>query len=243
MFSNELVNFLKSLSKLSNSVILKSPITTGKSEANDVAFKFDVQKVGNHPEDDFGDIQIGLFDLSAFLNVLGLFGDASNREVEIENSNIKIFNDVSKANYIMTEPEILSNYVADPAQIDKSMQFPTIAEFSLSVDDIKRLRTSSVAFKDLDLIRISAEDEIEISLTTSGKFTKTSNSYTIRKSCQPQKIFNVKLGLETFMRLPMHDYTVQIKYNETRNAYRILLLSKTVEGFVMQVSVKIIDNF
>ena len=238
MFSNELVNFLKSISKLSNSVILKSPVTTGKSESKDVTFKFDVQQVGNHPEDDFGDTQIGLFDLSAFLNVIGLFGDASNREVEFENSTIKIFNESNKANYIMTEPEILSNYVADLDQINKVASFPTVAEFSLTVDDIKKLRTSSIAFKNLELIQISSENEIEISLVSAGKFNKMSNSFTIKKTCNPDKVFNIKMGLETFMRLPLHDYTVNIKYNESRDAYRIMLNSQTVNGFVIQVAVK-----
>lgn len=239
MFSNNLTSFLRDISKISNSVILRTPETYGKSETNDVHFKFDVAKAGCE-SDAFGETQIGLFDLSGFLNVLNLFGNnADERDVEVANNCINISNEDSKAVYIMTEPQLLAPFDVDPNQIEKVDEKPTVAEFIMTASDIKKLRAGATAFKELDCIEFKAEDNVEISLSSSGKFAKSSNSYTIKKPCEPSKNFDIIVALETFMKLPLHDYTIYVKYNEARNDYRILLKSITVAGFKMQISVKV----
>ena len=92
MFSTELTNFLKSVSKISNSIILRSPVTYGKSEVNDISFSFNLTSVSEDENDTF-DGDIGLFNLNGFLNVLGLFGENSDdRDVVIENNCINISN-------------------------------------------------------------------------------------------------------------------------------------------------------
>ena len=83
MFSSNLINFLKSVSKISNSIILRSPDTYGKSEINDISFKFSVKDVGDE-NDDFGSSEVGLFDLSGFLNVICLFGETRKRKVIVK---------------------------------------------------------------------------------------------------------------------------------------------------------------
>lgn len=240
MFSTELINFLKSVSKISNSIILRSPETYGKSEVNDISFKFNVKDVGNE-KDDFGDTEVGLFDLSGFLNVVCLFGeDSDDRDITIEDNCIKISNEESKATYIMTEPQLLTAFDVNPNQIEIVDSKLTVAEFVMHADDIKKIRSASTAFKELEYVEFKGEDCVEMSLTSSGKFNSTSNSFTIKKACEPSKNFDLMLSLETFTKLPIHDYNVSIKYNEERNDFRILLKSITVQGFKAQVSVKVL---
>ena len=140
----------------------------------------------------------------------------------------------------MTEPQLLTAFDVNPEQIEIVDSKPSVAEFVMTAEDIRKIRSASTAFKELDFVEIKAEDCVELSLTSSGKFNATSNSFTIKKACNPSKNFDILMSLETFMKLPMHDYNVNIKYNEARNDYRILLKSITVQGFKAQVSVKVL---
>ena len=238
MFSSELTNFLKSVSKISNSIILRSPVTYGKSEVNDISFSFNLTSVSEDENDTF-DGDIGLFNLNGFLNVLGLFGENSDdRDVVIENNCINISNEHSKARYLMTAPQLLSAFEFKPEQMDIVDSKPSVAEFVLTQDDIKKLRSASAALDELKFIEFKGEDGVEISLSSVGKFNASSNTYTLKKTCDTHKNFDILISLETFMRIPLHDYTVCVKYNEARDEFRILMKSNNVKSFRLQVTVK-----
>ena len=83
----------------------------------------------------------------------------------------------------MTAPQLLSAFEFKPEQMDIVDSKPSVAEFVLTQDDIKKLRSASAALDELKFIEFKGEDGVEISLSSVGKFNASSNTYTLKKSC------------------------------------------------------------
>lgn len=235
MFNRESVDFLKVMNKITNSMVLNYPITTGRTESADIAYKFDLSK---YDTDGFEN-PIGIYDLSTFLNIFGLCDE--DREVNIDNNSITVSDKTTSVKFLTSATSVLSPYEFKQEQFDKTNEFPSVLEMNLTAEDIRKLKSASATFKELDTAVISCDDTVELSLTQIGKFKKSSNSFRIKKNEESTKKFNVGISLETLSKIPQVDYTLIVKYNESRDAYRIILKTDKIDGLSLVISVKNVE--
>lgn len=235
MFNRESVDFLKVMNKITNSMVLTYPITTGRTESADIAYKFDLSK---YDTDGFEN-PIGIYDLSTFLNIFGLCDES--RDVNIDNNSITVSDSTTSVKFLTSATSVLSAYEFKQEQFDKTNEFPSVLEMNLTAEDIRKLKSASATFKELDTAVISCDESVELSLTQIGKFKKSSNSFRIKKTEESTKKFNIGIPLETLSKIPQVDYTLIVKYNESRDAYRIILKTDKIEGLSLVISVKNVE--
>ena len=234
MFNKNVIDVLTQISGITNSVILKYPLTVASSESKDVKIMFDISKLDaeEFPE-------IGLKDnLSEFLSVFKLFPES--REVSVQGKNIQIKSENISSSYIADVVALMDAYNESTEQFTKTMEVPSVATFEMSVNDIKNLKSASGVFKDLsEIIFTSKDDDVNIRLAATNKFNAKSNTYSITKNAKTTKEFEIKIPVDNFKMLPQSDYTVNVKYNSAKNSYRIVLSNDNLEDFVIIMSVKV----
>ena len=234
MFNKEFISVLSQINGLTNSIVLKYPRTVAVTEAQDILIHLDVSKVDTteFPE-------IGLNNsLNEFLSLFKLFGP--DRNVSLDGSNIVISDGNITSSYITDNIQLLENYNKDATQFDRTEEIPSVAEFTLTTDDISKIKSASGVFKDLSEVIVTSKDsDVTISLGATNKFNAKSNTFSISKEASTSKDFSVKIDIKSFTMIPSSNYTVKVKYNSSRDAYRLLLVSESLEGFKLIMSVKI----
>jgi len=233
MFSTKLTDVLSQINGVTNSIILRYPQTVAVSESQDMMILMDVSKL-----DDDAFPEIGLKDsLSDFLALFKLFPD--DREVKIEGNTINISSGSLVSSYIVDNIALMEAYNKDVAQFDKTEEVPSVATFDLGTEDIKNIKAATGVFKDLSEVLFTSKDsDMKVSLGATNKFNAKSNTFSVTKGAQTSKEFEIKIPVDNFKMLPVSEYTVHVKYNSSRNSYRILLVNKSLEGFKILMSVK-----
>lgn len=234
MFNKNVTDVLQQINGVTNSVILKYPQTVAVSESQDMMLLVDISALDG---DQFPDI--GLKDsLSDFLNLFKLFPE--DRSVSIESNTINVSGGNTASSYIMDNIALMDAYNKDPEQFAKTESVPSVASFDLGVDDIKNLKSATGVFKDLSEVIFQSQDgDMKVSLGATNKFNAKSNTFSVTKSANTSKEFEIKIPVDNFKMLPVSDYTVEVKYNSARDSYRILMLNKSLEGFKVLMSVKV----
>lgn len=223
MINTNVTNVLQQITGITNTVILKYPYSVFNSPAGDILAKINIEQLD---PDNFEDI--GIYDLQEFLNAFKLFG--TDRTVKIDGKNIQITESNNYVNLQSTSKNLLENFDKDISIFDKTKTVPTVAEFTLSTDDIKKIKQASSVFKDLsDIVFTSQDGQMNISLASTNNFNAKSNNYTISKEASTSKEFNVKVPCDNFNNLPNSDFTVVVKYNSTKDAYRVLFGSEDID--------------
>ena len=234
MFNKNLTDVLQQVNAVTNSIILKYPSTVAVSESQDIQILIDITSLDN---DQFPDIGLNN-SLSDFLSLFKLFTEA--REVQIDANTINVSESSTTSSYIMDNVALMDAYDKSPDQFTKTEAVPSVATFDLTSGDIKNLKSASGVFKDLSEILIKSQDnDIKIALGSTNKFNAKSNTFSIQKSAVTTKEFEIKIPVDNFKMLPVSDYTVDVKYNSTRDSYRILMTNKSLEGFKILLSVKV----
>ncbi len=235
MFNRETVDFLKSINRISNSIVLTYPVTSGRSESADIAYRFDLS---NLDQEGF-DGEIGIYDLAGLLGIFGMFD--SDRKVWVKDDVVMVSDGTTSVKYLTTSPSVLTQFTYGVAQFEKNDAVPTILRTTLTADDIKKLKIASTNLKELDTAVIRGQDGVvTLELAITSKFMKSSNSFTINKDAVASKDFVIGISLETISRIPQVDYTLLVKYNEPRNAYRVVLKTDAIAGFEMNLAVKVV---
>ena len=230
--NKQLVDTLSQLNTITNTLILKHPITVAASEAKDIYVHLDVSEIDGNT---FPNIGLNN-NLSNYLNLFKLFDE--NRTVNYNGDTIEITSDKITSSYISDNITLMESYDISPDQFDKTEQVPTVCTIDLTVDDIKKLKSATAVFKDLSEIIFKCKDsEVSLSLGATSKFNARDNSYKIVKDSTSSKSFEIKIPVENFKKVPESDYTLEIKYNESRDAYRLFLKNKSLTGLKLILSV------
>lgn len=219
MLNSETIRFLKCINTISNSIVLSYPITVGRTESADVAYMFDLSKL----DTDGFDSELGIYNLSSFLNVFSLFNES--RDVRIEDSVISVSDDRSSARYLISNPIILSQFSWNKDQFDKMEACPIVLDVDFGIDDIKRLKNAHSVFSELDMLEVECNENTKFSLTSSGEFKQSSNAFNFTKNTKSTKNFKGSISLETLFKIPVMNYRFVVRYNEPKNTYRVTLIS------------------
>lgn len=233
MFNKNVIDVLTQVNAVTNSVIIKFPLTVAVSESQDIMVLFDVQSLDNESFE-----PVGLKDnLGDFLSLFKLFPD--DRTVTIDGNTINVSSGSTSSTYIMDNIALMDAYDKGPDQFFKTEQVPSVAVFDITPNDIKNLKSATGVFKDLSEIMFTSKDgDMLISLGATNKFNAKSNKFSVTKSAKTTKEFEVKIPVDNFKMLPVSEYEVHVKYNSSRDSYRIMLLNKTLGGFKVIMSVK-----
>ena len=230
--NKDLTNVLSQLNSITNTVILKHPITIAASEAKDIYVHLDVSQIDSN---EFPNIGLNN-NLNSYLNLFKLFDD--KRTVNYNKDTIEIISDKISSSYITDNVALMEAYDINPDQFQKTEEVPTVCSIELSVEDIKNLKSATSVFKDLSEIIIKCQDsEVSLSLGATNKFNARDNSYKIKKDSTSTKDFEIKVPVENFKKIPESEYTFEVKYNESRDAYRILMKNKSLSGLKIIMSV------
>jgi hypothetical protein len=234
MFNKDVLNVLSQVNGITNSIILKFPVTVAVSESQDMMVLMNIE---NLDSEEFEPVPLK-DSLSDFLNLFRLFPD--ERSVQIIDNTINISNASTSSSFIMDNIVLMDAYDKNPEQFTKTEEVPSVSTFDISVDDIKSLKSATGVFKDLSEIIFTSQDgDMKISLGATNKFNAKSNTFSVTKSANTSKEFEVKIPVDNFKMIPVSDYTVDVKYNSARDSYRILMTNKTLEGFKVLMSVKV----
>ena len=234
MFNKNVTDVLSQLNGVTNSIILKYPQTVAVSESQDIMLMVDISKLD---ADAFPNI--GLKDsLSDFLNLFKLFPE--NREVQIDGNTVNVSGGSMSSSYIVDNIALMDAYNKEPEQFAKTESVPSVATFDLTVDDIKNVKSATGVFKDLSEVLFTSQDgDMKISLGATNKFNAKSHTFSVSKTANTSKEFEIKIPVDNFKVLPVSDYTVDVKYNSARDSYRILMSNKSLDGFKVLMSVKV----
>lgn len=234
MFNKAVTEVLSQINGVTNSVILKYPETVAVSESQDMMLLVDMSALD---ADAFPDI--GLKDsLSDFLNLFKLFGD--DRTVDISENTINVSSGSTSSSYIMDNIMLMDAYNKSPDQFSKTEEVPSVATFDLLVEDIKSIKSATGVFKDLSEVLFTSQDgDMTVSLGATNKFNAKSNKFSVNKVCESSKEFEIKIPVENFKMLPVSNWKVDVKYNSTRDSYRILMTNTSLDGLKVLMSVKV----
>ncbi len=226
MLNKNTINVLQALNSITNSVILNYPTTILNNSAGDVIVKMNMKALDTDsiPE-------IGIYNLSEFISTFKLFEDY---KCVINENIINISNESSTLQYLTTNTSVLENFNKKEDLFVSTENVATVSSFVLTKEDVKTIKSAASVFKELtDIIIQSKDGDIIVKLGTTNNFNAKSNSFSIKKTqvdgVSTQKEFIVKVPSDNFNSLPLSEYSLEVKYNEERDAYRLLLNSTEID--------------
>jgi len=234
MFNKNVITVLKEINKVTDTVILKYPVTVAVSSSMDVLVQCDISKLDS---DVFEDVPLK-DSLSEFISLFGLFSD--DKSVSIEGNVVNISDDSTESKYITANSALMDFWDKDATPFEKTEAVASVATFKLTVDDIKNIKSASGVFKDLtEVIFTSKDGDVKVSLGATNKFNAKSNTYSVTKPANTSKEFEIKIPVENFKMFSESNYTVDVKYNSAKDSYRILLNNESLEGYKVLLTVKV----
>jgi hypothetical protein len=224
---------LSQLTDINKIAVIDYPLMNVKSESGTVVAFFSTKDLGEQEFEPFG-----VFNTQELLQVIGLSEDP---EIVLENNIISITGSDSSIRYTTTDLGILGDYTKyKPVVLEKTKAVDTVTEFKLSADNFSRLKKASDVFKNLEDFIIKSDDsgKVNIEIGESNKKIKNSNSYTLSVDAEVQKEIDISIDVKNIKIIPTGNYTVQIKYNEDKDAYRVLMVSEDIDSLEFIIAIK-----
>lgn len=218
MFNQKVIATLGQILNLTNSAIVKFPVTVFRNEAKNVLLKLNIEKLDPDKFDTFG-----LADsLNRFVSAFKILGD--EKSVTLNKNIFNISDCKSSIQFLTDEPCLITDYDLNDEIFTKISSSLSVAEFDLSINDIKQLKNARAIFSDLDCININANENISMSLCAPSKFNARSNSFSIVKDVQTSKQFDFIFSVDVLSQIPLCNYKCSIKYNSNKNRYRLFMI-------------------
>jgi len=217
MINQDARNLLKQLKTVNNQMILAND-TYGCNEFKSILFKANLGVIDDIPT------EFGIFDMGNFLSALELLEepavtyDAQTKVITAKDGN-------STLQFLTSTPDSLDNVKINPKLISTTVATPSVFECQITEDHLKQIKKAQGVFKNFDTLWIDNSDRTpELKLGTKNSFSKSNNAFSIKLDSDINtKEFGISLPLESLMVLPDMDYTLRVKYNEERDAYRVVL--------------------
>jgi len=222
MLNKKTQQVLKSLLGVNNSMIVSKDMTVVDE------FKTLLGKVNlGLLEDDIK--EFGLYDAGGFLNAVSLLDDPT---IELEENLLKIKDQNTSIEYVITDLSALEDCVVDPEIIETTQNASSVLDFELTQEVLDKIKKASSVFKTSDaLYIISSGGKTTLKVATKESFVSSRNSFSISIDASSEKDFELPIPLENIMKIPSVGYTVSLKYNQDRDAYRVVL-SNEIYTFV-----------
>ena len=229
MLNSNTRQVLGSIQAITNSAIINYPVTTISNPSKDVLGNIKIDQLENEAFDEFG-----IFDLGSFLGALSILEDPT---IDLENGTIKAADANSAIDFITSSPAILGDFTTSPKNITSTVAAPSVVEVELNTEVMGKLRKGMSAFKTLkDVFIVKEGDSIYLKTGNKESFSRGNNSYkmSLVPSINEGKDFELAIPVENLLSLPNMDYDLKIKYNEARDAHRVVM-SNDIFDFVLSV--------
>jgi len=218
---------LKSLVQINNSAIIEDTIYS-KDEFSNISYKFELSKLESEKVTPFG-----IFDMGSFLSALDLLEDPV---IVLDNNIISATDTDSTLKFVTSDISSLEDISVDPQIIDSTLAIDSILEFNFGSNTLAKLKKGAATFKTFDTVYITNGEKTQLKLGTKDSFAKSNNSFaiTVDNTLDTDKDFEIILPLDSLLKLPNMDYTLMVKYNPDRDAYRVVV-QNTLLTFVMSL--------
>jgi len=232
MLNQNVIHVLKSLNTITNTGILRYPTTILNNPSGDVVVRVRLDKLDSEefPE-------IGVYNLSEFLSTFKLFDEY---KCSVLDNIVSITSNTSSIQYITSNISVLDGYDKPESIFTRTIEFPSVCSVEITEEDMKKIRTASGIFKELNEVIFTSKDgDLEIKLGNTNNFNAKSNSFSIAKNnTNCTKDFTVKVPAENFNALPSSTYKLEVKYNKSKDAFRVVLNSMDIDMTVLMAAKK-----
>jgi hypothetical protein len=219
---------LKSMLPINNSMIIEDT-TYGRDEFSSILFKLNLKEVEQESITPFG-----IFDMGSFLSALDLLDDPN---INLESNIITAKDSNSTLKFVTSDISSLEDIQVKPSIIDSTLAVDSILEFNFGAAALAKIKKASSTFKVFDtLFIVKDKNGTNLKMGTKDSFSKSNNSFSmnIDPDVDSDKEFEIALPLESVLKIPAMDFTFMVKYNEKRDAYRVVL-NNTLMTFVMSL--------
>ena len=222
MLNKDTRDMLQSLTTITDKFKLQNK-TTIMDAFNQLIVSIDFEKLGENFTEP---IYIG--EMPQLLGAIGLIDDP----VITKNKNIiNIKNDISTIKYLCADeksiPDVKYKIIESTKNVKSSL------EFTLTTDIIELIKKGAGVFKTLNTIFINkADDKLVLSLGINQSFNAAHNEFDISinkfNDIQNQN-FEIKIPVQSFLRIPQAEYNFEVKYNTSKKSYRVYLNNALIE--------------
>lgn len=229
MISREFIKELSKLCNISDKVVLKYPITTLNSDAIDILVNIKADKLGCSEFED-----TGIYELNKFVHMFNLF---QNPEIIRNTNSIEFVTPGTKSVFTLSDLNVMEHYNQKSSLIESTLKYPDVASVLLTADVIKQFKQASSIFNELNVLAIEGRDNNTlIYLDSHNRFNSSNNIYEKEYLNSSTKNFKLIISVENFNKLPVADYNLRIKYNEDKDAYRILFETENTQILISRLT-------
>jgi hypothetical protein len=217
MLNKNVRDVLNSIKTITNSAIITYPVSTITNAKRDILANIDFSKIDDEPWEEFG-----IFDLNSFLSAISILDDPT---IEQDGVFIKAQDPNSKVEFVTSYPSTLEDFTANPKIIESTAKADSILEVPIDTDLFTKIKKGSSVFKNLlDLYIVKEDDKVYVKTGNKETYSSTSNSYThyLEPTLSTDKNFEIIIPIENFLALPLMDFTMKVKYNKEKDAYRLI---------------------
>lgn len=229
MISKKFIKELAKMTGITDKAILKYPITTLNSDAVDIIVNIDASKL-----DCSGFEDTGIYELNKFIHTFGLFNDPEIKRTE---NSIEFQTPGQKSIFTVSDISLMESYNQKSEIIEILKNFPSVAEVDLKDETIKKFKQASSIFNELNVLTIEGKDgDTALYLDAHNRFNSSNNVYQ-REFLNTSKMnFKHKINIENFNKLPSTDYKLLIKYNEEKQAFRIVFVAENFKILISRIT-------
>ncbi len=230
--NEKLLQILEVLSKISNSMVVSYP-TMSITNAHAIEAIIDLESLGVEEFDEFG-----LSDYSSFKSVQGLVKDA---QVSMKNGVFTFKKGKEKYTFVTSGiMNLQANTLSDKqiTQVQKTVSAPSVLEFKLDTELISKITAAAKSLKQEELLLSANSESQELVLTVgnSDKRQVNKNQGTLDIPFEIlTKDFDGILKIGHIEQLPKGEYTIQVKYNKAKDAFRVIAVSDTIDTLMMLI--------
>lgn len=225
MFSKDFLNTLSKLNSYTNKVVLKYPQTVLNSDPTDVIVNINAQELGcsEFPE-------TGVYELSKLISMLDLF---ENPQITRTDKTLEFQTTTERAVFTLCDLELLKDHNQSENYINAANKFPTIAEFTLSVEELTKIKKASSILSELNALKISGQNSnTTLELSFHNRFNSSNNTYKKEFLGTSNGDFSVNVAIGNFNKLPQNNYIVKVYFNAEKNSYRVIFEAETYKVLI-----------
>ena len=217
MLNNDTRQILKQLAVVNNQMILANEMY-GCNEYKSIYFKAELNKLDQIPD------TFGIYDASNFLSALDLLEDPAIT-FDDKTKMITATDANSTMTFLTSLVDSLENVKINPKIISSTVAVPSVLETALTPDVMNKIKKAQAVFKNFDTLWIDNQDRTTyLKLGTQNSFSKSNNDFKIKLDTPVNtKDFSIAIPLDSLMNIPVMDYTLRVKHNAEKDAYRVVV--------------------
>lgn len=228
MLKQDTKELLKALAPISDSMILKYPITGINQVDKSIIAFLDLEKLEEEEFETFG-----IYKMGEFLSLLDIYSDA---EISLSDDVVTIQNTSTTQRYVTTHLGNLEAFDIPSTILDNIGKAPKVAEITLLKHELENIKKISNLLKLSDLTIETEEDELYTIVNDASQPGMNDNKTKVG-AASINEDFKLVIDINQIQKLPSIDYDIEIAKNPTTGSYITLFKAKTIPLKIV-VSVK-----